>query len=69
MNLKDVVLVKRGSGIASVEVVRIAPSGDYFLGLDVRARRFGREPDAYDHTWFRKDEVLEVLEDGAGTGD
>lgn len=69
MNLKDVVLVKRGNGIASVEIVMVSPSGDYFLGLDVRAKRFGREPDAYDHTWFRKEEVLEVLDVGAGTGD
>lgn len=66
MNLNDVVLVKRGNGIASVKIKEISPSGDYFLGLDSRAGRYGREPDAYDHTWFRKEEILEVIS-GAGT--
>ena len=47
--------------IAELKIKKVAPSGNYFLGMDTRAVMDGRKPSYLDYVWFHKDDIEEVI--------
>jgi hypothetical protein len=54
--------------ICEVRIKKVAPSGNYFLGMDMRAVLDGRTPTYLDYVWFHRDDIEEVIQDGVQTG-